>query len=98
MGEIIQLKASDGHELAAYVAEPEGNPRGGIVVVQEIFGVNSHIRGVADGFAADRLAEDAVRTAHLETQGYRVLRYWNNEVLANSDAVVEAILIALQKE
>jgi carboxymethylenebutenolidase len=53
MGEIIQLKASDGHELAAYVAEPEGNPRGGIVVVQEIFGVNSHIRGVADGFAAD---------------------------------------------
>lgn len=53
MGEIIQLKASDGHELAAYVAEPEGNPRGGIVVIQEIFGVNSHIRGVADGFAAD---------------------------------------------
>jgi carboxymethylenebutenolidase len=53
MGEIIQLKASDGHELAAYVAEPKGNPRGGIVVVQEIFGVNSHIRGVADGFAAD---------------------------------------------
>ncbi|MDH5556243.1 MAG: dienelactone hydrolase family protein [Alphaproteobacteria bacterium] len=53
MGDIIQLKASDGHELAAYVAEPEGAARGGIVVIQEIFGVNSHIRAVADGFAAD---------------------------------------------
>ncbi|MDH5409887.1 MAG: dienelactone hydrolase family protein [Alphaproteobacteria bacterium] len=53
MGDIIQLKASDGHELAAYVAEPEGAARGGIVIIQEIFGVNSHIRAVADGFAAD---------------------------------------------
>jgi carboxymethylenebutenolidase len=53
MGDIIQLKASDGHELAAYVAEPEGAVRGGIVIIQEIFGVNSHIRAVADGFAAD---------------------------------------------
>ena len=53
MGEFTTLKASDGHELAAYVAEPDGAPRGGIVVIQEIFGVNSHIRGVADGFAAD---------------------------------------------
>ena len=53
MGEFIALKASDGHEFAAYVAEPDGAPRGGIVLVQEIFGVNSHIRGICDGFAAD---------------------------------------------
>jgi carboxymethylenebutenolidase len=53
MGEFITLKASDGHEFAVYVAEPEGLPRGGIVLIQEIFGVNSHIRGVCDGFAAD---------------------------------------------
>lgn len=53
MGEFTTLKASDGHEFAAYVAEPDGAPRGGIVLVQEIFGVNSHIRGVCDGFAAD---------------------------------------------
>jgi carboxymethylenebutenolidase len=53
MSEIIRLQASDGHELDAYVAQPDGPPRGGIVVVQEIFGVNSHIRAVADGFAAD---------------------------------------------
>ena len=53
MGEMIELTASDGHKLAAYRADPAGKPRGGIVVIQEIFGVNSHIKQVADGFAAD---------------------------------------------
>ena len=53
MGKMIELTASDGHKLAAYRADPAGKPRGGIVVIQEIFGVNSHIRSVADGFAAD---------------------------------------------
>lgn len=53
MGKIIELTASDGHRLAAYRADPAGQPRGGIVVIQEIFGVNSHIKSVADGFAAD---------------------------------------------
>lgn len=53
MAQTIQLKASDGHQLDAYVAEPSDKPRGAIVVIQEIFGVNSHVRSVADGFAAD---------------------------------------------
>ena len=53
MGTKVTLKAADGHSFEAYVAEPKGAPRGAIVVIQEIFGVNSHIRGVADGFAAD---------------------------------------------
>ena len=53
MGKHITLKASDGFELDAWLAEPEGAPKGGIVVIQEIFGVNQHIREVADGFAAD---------------------------------------------
>src|SRR5437764_14183597 len=53
MGKMIELKASDGHQLAAYRADPAGKPRGGIVVIQEIFGVNSHIKSVADGFARD---------------------------------------------
>ncbi len=53
MGKFVELKAKDGHKLNAYVAEPSGKPRGAIVVVQEIFGVNSHIRSVADGYAAD---------------------------------------------
>ena len=53
MGSMIELTASDGHKLAAYRADPSGKPRGGIVVIQEIFGVNSHIKQVTDGFAAD---------------------------------------------
>ena len=53
MGDWRKLKANDGHELSAYVARPEGTPKGGLVVVQEIFGVNAHIRSVVDGFARD---------------------------------------------
>jgi carboxymethylenebutenolidase len=53
MGKMIELTASDGHRLAAYRAEPTSKPRGGIVVIQEIFGVNSHVKSVADGFAED---------------------------------------------
>ena len=53
MATFIELTAADGHRFSAYRREPAGKPRGGIVVVQEIFGVNSHIRAVADGFAAD---------------------------------------------
>jgi carboxymethylenebutenolidase len=53
MGTPLELAAADGHRFAAYRADPPGKPRGGLVVVQEIFGVNSHIRSVADGFAAD---------------------------------------------
>ena len=53
MGKMIELTASDGHRFAAYRAEPTGPARGGVVVIQEIFGVNSHIKAVTDGFAAD---------------------------------------------
>src|ERR1700720_294333 len=53
MSEHVKLEASDGHELDAYVAHPEGGPIAGLVVVQEIFGVNRHIRSVADGYAKE---------------------------------------------
>jgi carboxymethylenebutenolidase len=53
MGQKIELTAADGHHLSAYRANPDGAPRGAIVVIQEIFGVNDHIRKVADGYAAD---------------------------------------------
>jgi len=52
MGKTITLTAEDGHQFSAYRAEPAGTPRGGIVVIQEIFGVNQHIRKVTDSFAA----------------------------------------------
>ena len=53
MGKTITLTAEDGHQFSAYRAEPAGTPRGGIVVIQEIFGVNQHIRKVTDSFAAE---------------------------------------------
>ena len=53
MGKVVKLQASDSHLLDAYVAEPDGKPWGGLVVVQEIFGVNQHIRSVTDRFAQE---------------------------------------------
>ena len=52
MGAVVQLTADDGHVLNAYRAAPDGEPRAGLVLVQEIFGVNGHIRGVCDDYAA----------------------------------------------
>ena len=52
MGTTIELTAADGHKSADYRADPSGKARGAIVVVQEIFGVNHHMRQVSDGFAA----------------------------------------------
>lgn len=51
-----QLRAADGHAFGVYEAEPAGEPRAGVVVIQEIFGVNAHIREVVDGYAADGYA------------------------------------------
>jgi carboxymethylenebutenolidase len=53
MGKTLELTAADGHKFAAYRADPAGKPRGAIVVIQEIFGVNNHMRRVTDGFAAE---------------------------------------------
>ena len=53
MGNMIQLTAADGHKFSAYRAEPKGKPKGALIVVMEIFGVNSHIKKVTDEYAAD---------------------------------------------
>ena len=53
MGTMIELKTADGTLVPAYEARPAGTPKGAVVVIQEIFGVNSHIRNVADGYAAE---------------------------------------------
>ena len=55
MSESVTLHAADGHSFSAYVARPAGQPIAGLVVIQEIFGVNAHIRSVADGYAQRRL-------------------------------------------
>ncbi len=53
MSEWVQVRAADGHEFQAYAAAPAGSPKAALVVVQEIFGVNHHIRSVADRLAAE---------------------------------------------
>lgn len=53
MGQDITLTASDGFKLGGYRADPAGAPKGAIVVIQEIFGVNHHIRSVCDRFAQE---------------------------------------------
>ena len=53
MGETVTLTAADGHSFSAYQASPAGAPKGAVVVIQEIFGVNSHIRDICDRLAAE---------------------------------------------
>ncbi len=53
MGSTVEVTASDGHKLAAYLATPAGKPRGGLVVIQEVFGVTPYIQSVCDAYAAD---------------------------------------------
>ena len=53
MGEYVKLTAADGHQFDAYRAEPNAEVSGAVVVIQEIFGVNTHIREVTDAFAQE---------------------------------------------
>ena len=56
MGTQISLTASDGFKLGGYRADPPGTPKGGLVIIQEIFGVNHHVRSLCDRFAAQGYA------------------------------------------
>jgi carboxymethylenebutenolidase len=103
MGTMIRLTASDGHELDAYLAEPKGRPLGGIVVVQEIFGVTEHIKRIADQYAAagyraiapamfDRI-ERGLTLPYTEVQqgiAYMQQLKWPN-TLADVEAAAEAV-------
>lgn len=53
MGNLIELASADGAVIPAYLTLPAGKPKGAVVVIQEIFGINSHIRRVAEGYAAN---------------------------------------------
>jgi carboxymethylenebutenolidase len=92
MGNFIDLKAADGLAFPTYVAQPAGKPRGAVVVLQEIFGVNSHIRSVADGYAADGYLAVAPSTFHRVKQGVE-LGYTQDDMAAGSalKAAVEAL-------
>jgi carboxymethylenebutenolidase len=64
MSHSIELSAADGFVFPVYLAEPAMKPSGAVVVLQEIFGINSHIRSVADGFAAQGYLALAPSTFH----------------------------------
>ena len=53
MGELLKTTASDGHELTSYLTQPTSAPLGGLVIIQEIFGVNKHIKSIADKYAKE---------------------------------------------
>jgi carboxymethylenebutenolidase len=72
MGSFIDLKSADGFVFPAYVAQPAGKPEAGMVVLQEIFGVNSHIRSVADGYAAEGYLAVAPSTFHRVKPGVEI--------------------------
>ena len=59
MAETIELSAPDGHSVSAYRADPTGTPRGGVVIIQEIFGLTRHLCEVADQYAAQGYASFA---------------------------------------
>jgi carboxymethylenebutenolidase len=92
MGKFIDLQAADGLSFPAYVAQPQGKARGAVVVLQEIFGVNSHIRQVADGYAADGYLAVAPATFHRVKQGVD-LGYTADDITAGAalKAQVEAL-------
>jgi carboxymethylenebutenolidase len=96
----VDLTASDGFRLRAYVARPAAGPRGGVVVVQEIFGVNAHIRQVADGYAADgyvavapQIFDRAERDVEL---GYAPPDVQRGVALARQRSKMEKILLDVQ--
>ena len=51
MGNTITITASDGFSFSAYQALPESTPKASVLIIQEIFGVNKHIKEVCDGYA-----------------------------------------------
>jgi len=64
MAHFIELTAADGFKFAVYEARPAGTPKAAVVVLQEIFGVNAHIRAVVEGYAAMGYLAVAPATFH----------------------------------
>jgi carboxymethylenebutenolidase len=106
MGTQIELTAGDGHRLSAYLAEPRSAARGGIVVIQEIFGVTRHIRAVADQYAAagflavapalfDRLERDVDVPYTDMAKGFGYMQALNNDqVMLDVQAGIDRVRAA----
>jgi carboxymethylenebutenolidase len=104
--ETVELKAVDGHRLSACRVTPAGKPRGGLVVVQEIFGVNHHVRAVAEQYAAegylviapalfDRVERDAdVPYADVEAGRALMQKVKTEQALLDLKAAIDAVASA----
>ena len=92
MGQFVNLTSSDGFVVPAWVAQPKGTPRGAVVVVQEIFGVNSHIQSVADRLAVSGYLAVAPATFERVKAGVD-LGYTSQDMQAGIDlkSAVEAL-------
>jgi carboxymethylenebutenolidase len=100
---MLQLRAKDSHNLSAYMVAPEGKPRGGVVVIQEIFGLNSHIKRVAEQYAglgyltvAPALFDRVKRNVELPYSDLQagldlMMKTTNEGVLADVNAAVDAL-------
>ncbi len=92
--EYVNLSASDGTSLRAYVAHPEGKPRAGLLVFQEAFGVNSHIRDVTERFAREGYLCISPELFHRTAPGFET-GYTNfPEVMPHLQALTDAGLAA----
>jgi carboxymethylenebutenolidase len=100
---MLQLRAKDGHNLSAYMVAPAGKPRGGVVVIQEIFGLNSHIKRVTEQYAglgylavAPALFDRIKRNVELSYSDLQpgidlMMKTTNEGVLADVNAAVDAV-------
>jgi carboxymethylenebutenolidase len=105
LGQQFTLSASDAHQLGAYRADPAGTPKGGIVVIQEIFGVNQHIRNVCDAFAKEGYAavapalfdrtqrnfESGYTAAEIETARAFIAKPDWDAMLRDTDAAIKVL-------
>lgn len=102
MSESVKLKAADGHQLDAYVAKPAGTRLGGLVVIQEVFGINAHIRSVTDRFAkqgffavAPALFDRVERNVELKYEGEEAQKGMSLVHKLNIDQALEDVDAAL---
>lgn len=89
MGEHIHLNTSGTQCIGAYLAKAAATPKGGIVVVQEIFGVNAHVRSVVDRFAA--LGYTAIASAFFDHVESNVELDYGDEGFKRGRAIVSEI-------
>src|ERR1017187_9391205 len=96
--EFVNLPVDDGTSMRAYEARPEGTPRAGLIVFQEIFGINPHIRDITERFARDgylALAPELFhRTGPGFESGYTDMAPGRGHAQATTDAGLTAGIVA----